>query len=146
MLIYSLLVNIYKFNPLIYRIYKFILPKLPIYIISFSFLFPSGQGSSRWVKVNEKRKLHDVLKEPNFIIPGIPGLYYLYTANLLRHAITITTTYSRHAAVKYKIYVCFCWFIFSFYLYGSVHAVFYVVSKTSRFYNDFKGGKWSPPP
>lgn len=107
---------------------------------------PSGQGSSRWVKVNEKRKLHDVLKEPNFIIPGIPGLYSLYTAYLLRHAITITTTYSRHAAVKYKIYVCFCWFIFSFYLYGSVHAVFYVVSKTSSFYKEFKGGKWSPPP
>ncbi|KAH9729037.1 Ammonium transporter 1 member 4 [Citrus sinensis] len=58
--------------------------------------YSAGQGSSRWVKVNEKRKLHDVLKEPNFIIPGIP--------------------------------------------------VFYVVSKTSRFYNEFKGGKWSPPP
>lgn len=30
-------------------------------------------GSSKWVKVNEKRTLHDVLKEPNFIIPMIPG-------------------------------------------------------------------------
>lgn len=83
----------------------FYLKFIYIYIIFFFFLSPSGQGSSRWVKVNEKRKLHDVLKEPNFIIPGIPGLYSLYTAYLLRHAITITTTYSRHAAVKYKIYM-----------------------------------------
>lgn len=58
--------------------------------------YSAGKCSSRWVKVNEKRKLHDVLKEPNFIIPGIP--------------------------------------------------VFYVVSKTSSFYKEFKGGKWSPPP
>ncbi|KAI3678767.1 hypothetical protein L6452_38070 [Arctium lappa] len=33
-----------------------------------------GEGRSKWVKVNEKRTLHAVLKEPNFIIPGIPGL------------------------------------------------------------------------
>ncbi|XP_021279832.1 tetratricopeptide repeat protein 4 homolog [Herrania umbratica] len=39
---------------------------------------PSGDsvgGSSKWVKVNEKRTLHDVLKEPNFIIPMIPVFY-----------------------------------------------------------------------
>lgn len=35
--------------------------------------FP-GKGSSKWVKVNEKRMLSDVLKEPDFIISGIPGL------------------------------------------------------------------------
>jgi hypothetical protein len=35
--------------------------------------FP-GKGSSKWVKVNEKRMLCDVLKEPDFIISGIPGL------------------------------------------------------------------------
>ncbi|XWS47054.1 hypothetical protein CRYUN_Cryun14cG0120400 [Craigia yunnanensis] len=52
-------------------------------------------GSSKWVKVNEKRTLHDVLKEPNFIIPMIP--------------------------------------------------VFYVVSKRSSFYKDFRTGKWAPP-
>ncbi|BBG96148.1 Tetratricopeptide repeat-like superfamily protein [Prunus dulcis] len=33
----------------------------------------AGKGSSKWVKVNEKRTLHDVLKEPNFVIPGIPA-------------------------------------------------------------------------
>lgn len=30
-------------------------------------------GSPKWIKVNERRTLHDVLKEPDFIIPGIPG-------------------------------------------------------------------------
>ncbi|KAL6297532.1 hypothetical protein ACE6H2_005674 [Prunus campanulata] len=56
----------------------------------------AGKGSSKWVKVNEKRTLHDVLKEPNFVIPGIP--------------------------------------------------VFFVVSKRSSFYKEFKAGKWAPPP
>ncbi|XP_015580384.1 tetratricopeptide repeat protein 4 homolog isoform X2 [Ricinus communis] len=32
-------------------------------------------GSSKWVKVNEKRMLHDVLKEPNFTVSGIPVFY-----------------------------------------------------------------------
>ncbi|KAM1349951.1 hypothetical protein PS2_003953 [Malus domestica] len=35
----------------------------------------AGKGSSKWVKVNEKRTLDDVLKEPNFIVPGIPVFY-----------------------------------------------------------------------
>ncbi|XP_059660193.1 uncharacterized protein LOC132306699 [Cornus florida] len=55
-----------------------------------------GRSSSKWVKINEKRTLHDVLKEPDFIILGIP--------------------------------------------------VFYVVSKKSSFYKEFKAGKWAPPP
>ncbi|KAJ8749087.1 hypothetical protein K2173_013694 [Erythroxylum novogranatense] len=54
-----------------------------------------GKGSSKWVKVNEKHKLSDILKEPNFVIPGIP--------------------------------------------------VFYVVSKRSAFYKEFKAGKWTVP-
>ncbi|KAG4970421.1 hypothetical protein JHK85_036842 [Glycine max] len=33
------------------------------------------RGSPKWIKVNERRTLHDVLKEPNFIIPGIPVFY-----------------------------------------------------------------------
>ncbi|KAI4350297.1 hypothetical protein L6164_004765 [Bauhinia variegata] len=32
-------------------------------------------GSSKWIKVSERRTLHDVLREPNFIIPGIPVFY-----------------------------------------------------------------------
>lgn len=32
----------------------------------------AGNGTSRWVKVNEKKALHDILKVPNFVIPGIP--------------------------------------------------------------------------
>ncbi|KAL5562029.1 hypothetical protein UlMin_031776 [Ulmus minor] len=32
-------------------------------------------GSTKWIKVNEKRTLHDVLKEPNFIIQEIPVFY-----------------------------------------------------------------------
>ncbi|XP_039013720.1 tetratricopeptide repeat protein 4 homolog [Hibiscus syriacus] len=35
----------------------------------------NSAGSSKWVKVGEKRTLHDVLKEPNFIIPMIPVFY-----------------------------------------------------------------------
>ncbi|KAI5680032.1 hypothetical protein M9H77_01259 [Catharanthus roseus] len=49
----------------------------------------------RWIKVNERRRLYDILKEPNFIVPGIP--------------------------------------------------VFYVVSKKSSFYQEFKSGNWAPP-
>lgn len=32
-------------------------------------------SSPKWIKVNERRTLHDVLKEPNFIIPEIPVFY-----------------------------------------------------------------------
>ncbi|PKI41112.1 hypothetical protein CRG98_038640, partial [Punica granatum] len=56
--------------------------------------FSTGDGSSKWMEVNERRTLHDVLKEPNMIIPGIP--------------------------------------------------VFFVISKTSSFYQVFKSGKWTP--
>lgn len=52
-------------------------------------------GSSKWVKVSAKLTLHDVLKQPDFIVPEIP--------------------------------------------------VFYVVSKRSSFYREFKAGKWYPP-
>ncbi|BAT95427.1 uncharacterized protein HKW66_Vig0238540 [Vigna angularis] len=34
-------------------------------------------GSPKWIKVNERRTLHDVLKEPNFIILGIPVFYVI---------------------------------------------------------------------
>ncbi|KAI3760216.1 hypothetical protein L1987_50607 [Smallanthus sonchifolius] len=54
-----------------------------------------GNNRSKWVKVNERRTLNAVLKEPNFVIPGIP--------------------------------------------------VFFVVSKRSSFYKDFKSGNWSLP-
>ncbi|XP_061368592.1 uncharacterized protein LOC133311553 isoform X2 [Gastrolobium bilobum] len=33
------------------------------------------EGSPKWIRVNERRSLHDVLKEPNCIIPGIPVFY-----------------------------------------------------------------------
>ncbi|MCL7030231.1 hypothetical protein MKW94_009851 [Papaver nudicaule] len=35
----------------------------------------AGKVSVRWVKVNEKKTLHDVLRQPNFVIPGIPVVY-----------------------------------------------------------------------
>lgn len=54
-----------------------------------------GDSRSKWVKVNERITLHAVLKEPNYVIPGIP--------------------------------------------------VFFVVSKKSSFYKDFKSGNWSLP-
>ncbi|CAN4091544.1 unnamed protein product [Withania somnifera] len=50
---------------------------------------------SRWIKINEKRTLYNVLKEPSCVVPGIP--------------------------------------------------VFWVVSRNSSFYKDFKSGNWSPP-
>lgn len=49
----------------------------------------------RWVEINEKRTLYNVLKEPSCVVPGIP--------------------------------------------------VFWVVSRNSSFYKDFKSGNWSPP-
>ncbi|KAL9318230.1 hypothetical protein ACSQ67_014747 [Phaseolus vulgaris] len=39
--------------------------------------YKQQKGSPKWIKVNERRTLHDVLKEPNFIIPGIPVFYVL---------------------------------------------------------------------
>ncbi|KAK2986350.1 hypothetical protein RJ640_026614 [Escallonia rubra] len=56
---------------------------------------PAAGRGPKWVRVNEKRTLHDVLTDPNFVIPGIP--------------------------------------------------VFFVVSKKSSFYKEFKAGKWFPP-
>ncbi|RZC52116.1 hypothetical protein C5167_020545 [Papaver somniferum] len=35
----------------------------------------AGKVSVSWVKVNEKKMLHDVLGQPNFVIPGIPVFY-----------------------------------------------------------------------
>ncbi|KAL3531176.1 hypothetical protein ACH5RR_010498 [Cinchona calisaya] len=54
-----------------------------------------GGGGKRWIKVNERRRLYDVLKDPNHIVPGIPA--------------------------------------------------FYVVSKKSSFYKEFKTGNWALP-
>lgn len=42
-----------------------------------SSLIDSGTDS-KWVRVNEKRTLHDVLKDTNMIIPGIPGMLILF--------------------------------------------------------------------
>ncbi|KAG8379480.1 hypothetical protein BUALT_Bualt07G0092900 [Buddleja alternifolia] len=54
----------------------------------------SGNGP-KWVRANERRTLHDILKSPDIVVPGIP--------------------------------------------------VFYVISKKSSFYKDFKSGNWAPP-
>nr|DAD20096.1 TPA_asm: hypothetical protein HUJ06_021559 [Nelumbo nucifera] len=54
----------------------------------------SGKGH-KWIKVDEKKTLHSVLRQPDVVIPGIP--------------------------------------------------VFYVVSKGSNFYKEFRSGKWAPP-
>ncbi|KAL8139140.1 hypothetical protein V2J09_005141 [Rumex salicifolius] len=54
-----------------------------------------GGGPSKFIKVDQRRTLHAVLQEKDYVIPGIP--------------------------------------------------VFYVVSKRSRFYKEFKSGKWAPP-
>ncbi|CAA7390583.1 unnamed protein product [Spirodela intermedia] len=51
--------------------------------------------AGKWIKVNEKKMLRDILCRPDYIIPGIPA--------------------------------------------------FFVVSKRSSFYKEFKAGKWTPP-
>ncbi|KAL3631723.1 hypothetical protein CASFOL_024707 [Castilleja foliolosa] len=55
----------------------------------------SSGNRPKWVKVNERRTLNDILRNPDIVVPGIP--------------------------------------------------VFYVVSKRSSFYKDFKSGNWAPP-
>lgn len=55
----------------------------------------AGKYPKKWVKVNEKKTLYDVLRQPDLLIPRIP--------------------------------------------------VFYVVSKRTSFYKEFKAGKWSLP-
>ncbi|KAK7393346.1 hypothetical protein VNO78_21899 [Psophocarpus tetragonolobus] len=37
--------------------------------------YKQHMGSPKWIKVNERRTLSDVLKEPNFTIPRIPVFY-----------------------------------------------------------------------
>ncbi|XP_065874500.1 uncharacterized protein [Euphorbia lathyris] len=43
-----------------------------------------GNGSSKWIKMNEKRTLSDVLKQADFIIPGIP-VFYVVSKNSSFH-------------------------------------------------------------
>lgn len=38
-------------------------------------MFSGDDSATKWIRVNEKKTLHDVLREPRFIIPGIPGAY-----------------------------------------------------------------------
>ncbi|KAL0918373.1 hypothetical protein M5K25_010377 [Dendrobium thyrsiflorum] len=56
---------------------------------------PSSSSSSKWIKVNEKKTLNDILKQSDYIIPAIP--------------------------------------------------VFFVISKRSSFYKEFRAGNWSHP-
>ncbi|KAF5741807.1 tetratricopeptide repeat-containing family protein [Tripterygium wilfordii] len=84
-----------------------------------------SQGSSKWIKVNEKRMLYDILKEPNFIITGIPDNAYTFLDAKICPLYLIDLLVSSLSA--------------------AIHAVFYVVSKRSSFYKDFRAGKWTPP-
>lgn len=45
------------------------------HLLCVSDFSPSCSGNGpKWVKVDEKRTLHDILKEPNLVIPGVPGI------------------------------------------------------------------------
>lgn len=44
----------------------------------------SGNGS-KWVKINERRTLHDILKNSDIIVPGIPGLSIFTRQFVLLH-------------------------------------------------------------
>ncbi|KAF3791277.1 Tetratricopeptide repeat protein [Nymphaea thermarum] len=39
----------------------------------------SPSGPRKWIKVDERKTLHDVLKKDNYIIPGIPVFYVVST-------------------------------------------------------------------
>ncbi|KAH9624348.1 hypothetical protein KSS87_012411 [Heliosperma pusillum] len=81
---------------------------------------PAGRDPLRWVKVNEKRTLHDVLKEPNLVIPEIPVV--------LQVGVDCTSVPPNSTAN-----------------WVAAFAVFYVVSKQSNFYSKFKSGRWKIP-
>lgn len=83
------------------------------------------------VKVNERRTLHDVLKEPKFVIPEIPGLFVLSHWCLFSNS-----CYRVRLPSLMSLFLCFGF---------SLVTVFYIVSKRSKFYKDFIAGKWSPP-
>lgn len=99
-------------------------------VIRFICTIFSDKGSSKWIKVHERRTLHNVLKEPNYIIPGIPGVMLPQSISNI-----ITTTLC--------ILINENDFIFSIFVF--LDAVFYLVSRNSKFYKDFKAGRWVPP-
>lgn len=37
--------------------------------------YSNGEGSGKWIKVNEKKTLHDILRQPDYIIPEIPVFF-----------------------------------------------------------------------
>lgn len=72
--------------------------------------FASRKGSAKWVKVNEKRTLHDVLKEPNFIIQGIPGASLISQLNLKLCKISLSIK-GVTLCISISITCCLCMFI-----------------------------------
>lgn len=106
---------------------------------NFIWCYP-GKGSPKWIKINEKRTLHDVLKEHNFIIQGIPGEFSIIFSKSMNGSRFYWNIYHRSKRnfqfVSLMLLFALC----------QRNAVFYVVSKSSSFYEEFKAGKWSPPP
>ncbi|KAK7318616.1 hypothetical protein RJT34_03319 [Clitoria ternatea] len=44
----------------------------------FEGILTSSRGSPRWIKVNERRTLHDVLKEPNLAFVGSQDVFAVF--------------------------------------------------------------------
>ncbi|XP_075519350.1 uncharacterized protein LOC142553180 isoform X1 [Primulina tabacum] len=85
----------------------------------------ANENDPKWARVDERKTLLDILKGPKFIIPGIPG------KSSSRHILCCDIP----AGLKYCVFSLFL----------VLAAVFFVVSKRSSFYKDFKSGKWSLP-
>lgn len=92
-----------------------------IFVLSYLFV---GNDHGKWIKVNERKTLLEVLQQKEYIIPAIPG-YFL-------PLVAIMILFKR-------------WFHNLNYLVFLFGAVFFVVSKKSSFYKEFRSGKWSPP-
>lgn len=94
-------------------------------------------GSGKWVKVNEKKTLHNVLEQPDYVIPGIPGQLNTLNRWLLFHEVILVLFFQVLVMNFLLTIIKGCHLLH--------YAVFFVVSNQSNFYKDFTSGKWSSP-
>lgn len=107
----------------------------------------------------ERSKLHHP-RDPRFLYSLIGLILYIITSymHIAKDMLNTDMLFSYSISLDMHIakrhtghWHVFCkWTIFSHVfivsLVNVVYAVFYVVSKTSSFYKDFRSGKWTPPP
>lgn len=70
---------IYMLDPIVY---------IYMHQLSDHFILCYSDKGTKWVKVDENSTLEDVLKQPDFVIPGIPGgfefIFYFFS-KLITH-------------------------------------------------------------